>query len=174
MPSHSPSEARALLLELGAPHRLLRHVELVAEAADLLLGGLRRLHVPVDANLVLAGVVLHDAGKLRYPDELDRPGAQHEAAGRELLLEHGVSPALARICVSHASWDEPGTSFEELLVALSDKLWKGVRNPGLEERVIDCAANLLGRTRWDLFVQLDSLFEQIASAGSDRLSRSRC
>jgi hypothetical protein len=64
-------------------------------------------------------------------------------------------------------------SLEELLVALSDKLWKGVRNAQLEERVINEIAKALDRDRWDLFVQLDSLFEEIAADGSARLERSR-
>jgi hypothetical protein len=64
-------------------------------------------------------------------------------------------------------------SLEELLVALADKLWKGVRNAQLEERVINEAAKALNRDRWDLFVQLDSLFEDIAADGAARLERSR-
>jgi hypothetical protein len=64
-------------------------------------------------------------------------------------------------------------SLEELLVALADKLWKGVRNSALEERVIDEVANATGRSRWDLFVELDSLFEEVAADGSSRLERSR-
>jgi len=172
MSSHSAAEARALLVELGAPARLLRHVELVTEAADMLLAGLHRLRVSLNADLVLAGVALHDVGKIRYPAELDQAGSEHEPAGQALLLQRGVSSDLARICVSHARWDQPGTSFEELLVALSDKLWKGVRKADLEERVIDSAAHLLGRARWDVFVELDSLFEEIAAGGSKRLEQS--
>jgi hypothetical protein len=169
----SAAEARALLVELGAPRRLLRHVELVTEAANHLLTGLLRMRVPLNAEMVLAGVALHDVGKIRHPAELDQAGSEHEPAGQELLLRRGVSPALARICVSHAQWDQPGISFEELLVALADKLWKGVRKPDLEERVITGAAGLLERTRWDVFVELDSLFEEIAADGSRRLEESQ-
>ena len=64
-------------------------------------------------------------------------------------------------------------SLEELLVALSDKLWKGVRNAQLEERVINEAAKALHQEPWDLFVELDSLFEDIAADGAGRLERSR-
>jgi hypothetical protein len=39
---HSRSEATALLKSLGSSPHLLRHVELVGEAADLLLDGLRK------------------------------------------------------------------------------------------------------------------------------------
>jgi hypothetical protein len=48
-----------------------------------------------------------------------------------------------------------------------------VRNAQLEERVINEVAKVLHRDRWDLFVQLDSLFEDIAADGTARLERSR-
>jgi hypothetical protein len=63
-------------------------------------------------------------------------------------------------------------SLEELLVALADKLWKGVRNPRLEERCIDGIAAALGKARWDIFIELDSSFERIAADGQKRLERS--
>lgn len=169
----TPSRAHALLVDLGAPPRLVRHVELVSEAAELLLAGLGRLAVPLDEGLVRAGVVLHDVGKTLHPAELDAPGSAHEPAGESLLLERGVAPALARICVSHARWDADGTSLEELVVALADKLWKGVRVSALEELVIDGAAARVGKQRWDVFVALDGLFEDVAAEGGERLERSR-
>jgi hypothetical protein len=64
-------------------------------------------------------------------------------------------------------------SLEELLVALADKLWKGVRSTPLDERVINETAKALDRDRWDLFVELDSRFEEIAAEGAARLERSR-
>lgn len=173
MAMHSPSEARALLAKLGAPPRLVRHVELVSEAAESLLVALRGQAIPFDERLVLAGVLLHDVGKILHPRELDHPGAEHESAGERLLLEHGVEPRLAKICVTHARWSNPGTTFDELIVALADKLWKGVRRPDLEQLVIDTAAQLAQKTRWDLFVALDSVFEEIAARGEERLERSR-
>ena len=165
--------AMELLESLGAPARLLRHVELVSEAASLLLLRLEELHVPVNAELVRAGVVLHDVGKILHPAELDNPGSHHEPEGERLLLQHGVSPELARICRSHAQWAELSVSLEELLVALSDKLWKGVRKAALEELVIDRVAARLGTDRWTVFVELDTLFEAIAAEGAARLERSQ-
>lgn len=41
----TPEAARALLAELGAPARLLRHAELVGEAAEALLTGFARLGI---------------------------------------------------------------------------------------------------------------------------------
>jgi hypothetical protein len=169
----SVEDANLLLVRLGAPPRLVRHVALVGEAGERLLELAGILHLPIDAALVRVGIVLHDAGKILISGELDAPGGEHEPRGQELLLSHGVSPALARVCLSHARWSDMPVSLEELLVALSDKLWKGVRNAPLEERVINEAAKALNRDRWDLFVQLDSLFEDIAADGAARLERSR-
>ena len=168
----SAEAARALLAKLGAPARLLRHVELVGEAAEALLAGLAKLNVPIRTDFVLVGVVLHDAGKILHPLELDQPGDAHEPAGQALLVENAVSPEVARVCLSHARWASLPNSLEELLIALADKLWKGVRKPDLEELIVDRVARQLSKDRWELFIELDSLFETIASAGSDRLSRS--
>ena len=165
--------ARELLSRLGAPPRLLRHVELVGEAAELVLSSLSQLGLEVESDLVRVGVALHDAGKILHADELDRPGGEHEPAGEALLLAEGVSPELARICLSHARWASMTVSLEELLVALADKLWKGVRKQELEERVVTEVATRLGKERWSLFIELDGAFESIAAGGTDRLERSR-
>ncbi len=121
------ADAFAFLHDLGAPTRLVRHVELVGEAADALLLAFTRLGVRVDGDFVRVGVVLHDVGKIVYQDELSNPGAKHESAGERLLLERGVSAQIARVCRSHAQWSSLDSSLEELIIALADKLWKGVR-----------------------------------------------
>ncbi|MBW4601884.1 MAG: hypothetical protein KME29_20485 [Calothrix sp. FI2-JRJ7] len=63
-------------------------------------------------------------------------------------------------------------SLEELLVALSDKLWKGKREAKLEEEVINRLSKLTGQDYWHLFIDLDNHFEMIASGGEERLVRS--
>jgi hypothetical protein len=168
----SASEAHDLLRQLGAPPRLVTHVELVGEAGEELLAQLARMGVHLDATLVRLGVALHDAGKILHPSELDGSGAHHEPDGERLLLAHGVDPKVARCCMSHARWREMECSMEELLVALADKLWKGARNAELERRVIESVATKLGKDMWDVFVELDTCFEEIAARGSERLERS--
>jgi len=98
----SLSDARDLLLELGAPSRLVRHAELVSEAAEALLVLFTAHGIALDVPWVRAGAALHDVGKLDHQGELDRPGALHEPAGELLLLAHGVAPPIARCCRSHA------------------------------------------------------------------------
>jgi hypothetical protein len=166
-------DAEALLRRLGAPPRLLTHARLVGEAADAILTHLRMLGVPVDAAFVRLGVLFHDAGKILHPAELDGPGSRHEPDGEQLLLQHGVEAGIARCCRSHARWAEMEVSFEELLVALADKLWKGVRNPELERRVVEGAAERIGKAFWEVFEDLDTAFEEIAADGAERLERSR-
>lgn len=169
----SVSEARELLGSLGASWRLLVHTDLVGEAAEEMLAKLRSLGVQLDVDFVRIGIVLHDAGKILHATELTGAGNLHEEAGETLLLKHGVAPSLARVCRSHARWGTMEVSFEELMVALADTLWKGVRSYELERRVVDHVASLGTANRWDLFIDLDTLFEKIAADGPRRLERSR-
>lgn len=166
-------DAEELLQRLGASKRLLLHLRLVGEAADLLIAAYGKLGLKFDAKLIELGVAIHDAGKIAFPEELDASGSQHEPAGLALLLAQGVQTEIARCCVSHADWRGELVSFEERSVALSDKLWKGKREPELELLVIDAIAKKLGLQRWDIYAQLDSTFETIAADASERLRRSR-
>ncbi len=166
------SQAMALLGRVGAPPRLIRHAELVGEAADALIGGLRPLELGIHSDLIRVGAALHDVGKTLHPDELERPGSAHEPAGERLLLSAGATPEVARICRTHAQWRGPGVSIEELFVALSDKLWKGARVTELEDLVVDRVAGDLRRDRWEVFLLLDPLFEEVAAGADDRLGRS--
>lgn len=161
-------------LVLGPPPRLMRHVELVMEAAELILDKL--LHLEIDSirdDRVRAGVILHDAGKILHPDEIDEPGNLHERAGYDLVSRE-IDISLARHCLTHAQWRHMSCSAEELIVALSDSLWKGRRWQDLEEVVIRLMGDACGDDkRWAVHMQLDTLFEEIAAGGHDRLERSR-
>ncbi len=168
----TPGDARRLLEQLGAPPHLIQHAALVLEAAEGLIARIEAEGVSLDADLVRSGAILHDAGKILHPGELHGPGNAHEPAGVRLLLANGVDPALARCCLSHARWAAMECSLEELVIALSDNLWKGKRNEALEKRVIAAVAAATGRDVWDHFVTLDTVFENIAAVGPERLARS--
>lgn len=168
----SKEEAYSLLESLGAPRRLIIHLRLVGEAAEEVIAGLRALGVEFNEELVRLGAAIHDAGKIVHPNELDGSGNEHESAGEKLLLDNGVQAEVARCCLSHARFEVMAVTFEELLVALSDKLWKGKRVEALELRVIDTAAELLDKERWEVFSVLDGCFEGVASKGDARLARS--
>jgi len=161
-----------LMAELKAPAHLIEHVQLVWEAGAVLLKKCRQLGLDLDYSLVELGIAVHDLGKTVYTDELSGPGTRHEEEGQKILLFRGVSAELARVCVSHGQWERMACSTEELLVALSDKLWKGQRVEALELQVVDRVCGLLNADRWDLFTELDSCFEHIAADGQERLNKS--
>jgi hypothetical protein len=166
-------EAYNLLKKLEAPACLLTHIKLVGEALEEIICFLSKHNLPIDYNFVRLGVVLHDAGKIFHPLEFTESGNKHEAEGNRLLLENGVAPELAQCCISHAQNDGIDCSIEELLVALSDSIWKGTRVEKLELRIVDKIAALMGKERWDIFTELDDGFESVASTGGARLERSK-
>ena len=163
-------EALELLRALGAPARLVRHHELVAEAAAELVGALRG-ELRFDERLVVVGAALHDAGKVLHPGEMSGPGSSHEGAGEALLLGRGLPPALARFCRTHAEPAGPGGVLEDLLVALADKLWKGKRVAELEERLAG-ELEAQGCERWRALSLVDELCERVAEGAEGRLARS--
>jgi HD superfamily phosphodiesterase len=170
----TPADARRLLVDLGASQWLVRHHELVVEAAQVLASRVRgELGVAFDHDLVVLGAALHDAGKVIHIHEMSGPGHAHEAAGEQLLISHGISEKMARFCVTHAAWDDDARTVEDLLVALADKLWKGKREEALEQRAVARIAELTHREPWEVFAPFDAICEAIAADGPGRLERSR-
>ncbi|NVB82957.1 MAG: HD domain-containing protein [Kofleriaceae bacterium] len=167
----TPADAIAVLQRLGAVPWLVRHHELVLEAAVSVCDRFAR-ELAFDRDAVLLGAALHDAGKIIHPAEMSAPGHEHEAAGRELLLRHGVSPSIARFCVTHAAWNTDDATVEDLLVALADKLWKGKRDEALEQRIVEVIAAATKRQPWAVFDRVDAICEAVAAHGPDRLVRS--
>ena len=168
----SREDAYNLLDLIKAPEHLKTHLKLVGEAADLLILKLKSIDVVLDFEFIRTGVAIHDIGKTVHLNEMTGSGSEHEPEGEKLLIEKGVCPKLARVCMSHARWEEMECSPEELIIALSDKLWKGKRVETLELEVIDRIAVILNKERWDIFSELDISFEEVASGGHERLQRS--
>ncbi|MET7426903.1 HD domain-containing protein [Dactylosporangium sp. NPDC005555] len=160
-----PAEAAAVLRRVDAPPRLAAHLRLVHDVAAQLLDWLAVAapHLSLDREAVLFGAATHDIGKTLHPEELRGPGSAHEVAGTEMLREHGD---LARFAVTHARWERPDATPEELLVTLADKVWKGKRVEGLERRVAD----LLGGEPWEAFMTLDDELTRIAGDADTRLA----
>ena len=167
-------DALTLLRQLGAPPLLIQHNRLVAEAAAQLVNGLpQNLSRYVNGKNIVIGAALHDAGKILYPDEMTGPGSRHEQAGSGLLLRNGVEPELARFCATHSDWKQSGLTTDDLFVALADTLWKGKRIHELEELAIRRLAELANTGIWDIFVELDTLFQAVAEQADGRLEQSR-
>jgi hypothetical protein len=167
------AEALAFLREAGAPPRLVRHAELVAEVANEVVDAIAALGVSIDRKEIVVGAALHDAGKIACPDELTGPGRAHEAAGEQLLRERGVPDSVARFCRTHGLAPSAMPGVEDLVVAVSDKLWRGARNEEAELALVDAVARQQGSDRWAVFTPLDECFERIARGGDKRLARQR-
>ncbi|WP_436842723.1 phosphohydrolase [Streptomyces flaveolus] len=132
-----------------------------------------RQHCPrleSDADAVLFGAATRDIGKALHPAELSGPGARHEAAGRELLREHGVPAGLARFPGTHASWTAPGTGVEDLLVSLADKVWKNKRVTELEDLVVARPAEADGRPARQWFMEPDEALTAVGEDADRRLA----
>lgn len=123
-----------------------------------------------EPEAVLFGAATHDIGKAVHVAELSGPGARHEEAGRELLLNHGVEAGLARFAGTHASWTAPGIGVEDLLVSLADKVWKDKRVPELEDLVVGRLAGVDGRPGWAWFLELDEVLTGIGEGAGRRLA----
>ncbi|MFD3998177.1 HD domain-containing protein [Streptomyces sp. NPDC058548] len=167
-----PPPVAELLRSLGAPPRLAAHLRAVHDAAVHLVDWLER-HCPgLDVNraAVLFGAATHDIGKTVHVAELSGPGSAHEEAGRELLLAHGFSPALARFAGTHASWTAPDVMLEDLLVSTADKVWKNKRVPELEDLVLTRLTQASGRERWEEYLALDDVLGGIGDGADQRLA----
>ncbi|WP_327677212.1 HD domain-containing protein [Streptomyces sp. NBC_00467] len=167
-----PPVVAELLRSLEAPPRLAAHLRAVHDVAVELSDWVRDRYpdLAVDRDAVLFGAATHDIGKTLHPEELAGPGSAHEAAGRDLLLDRGFDPALARFAATHASWDDPAVTIEDLLVSTADKVWKDKRVPDLEDRLVRALAEATGREPWEEYLALDDLLSGLGADAGRRLA----
>ncbi|WP_370365553.1 HD domain-containing protein [Catenulispora sp. GP43] len=164
-----PLRAAELLRDVQAPPRLVAHLRAVHDVAAQLVAWTAKRGLPIDADAVLFGAATHDIGKAVHPGELSGPGSEHEPAGRDLLLAHGIAPELAKYAAIHSTLSTDST-LDELLVSLADTVWKGKRRTELEDLVVARLAAASGREAWDEFLELDTLLTDIADGADERLA----
>ncbi len=105
-----------------------------------------------------------------YPQELTAPGNQHEQEGMKLLQKYGVSEKLARFAYTHANWKDATVGLEDLLVALSDNLWKGKRQVELEECFVKTVSARTGKETWEVFAEFDQVCEILTLDADQRIA----
>lgn len=167
-----PDTAADLLATVEAPPRLVAHLTLVHDVAAQLVPAFQRAFpaLVVDEAAVLFGAATHDIGKALAPSELSQPGKTHEPLGEDLLLRHGVSPALAHFARTHGfPVDDRTLTTDDLLVILADTVWKGRRDAPLEN-VITKALTRLGTPAWKAFDLLDAVLTKTARDADARLA----
>lgn len=167
-----PETIAALLRKISAPPRLAAHLRAVHDVAWQLTAVIAELYpgLRCDREEVLFGAATHDIGKTIHLTELTHPGARHEPAGYELLVDSGIEHRLARFAANHGTWTAPDISTEDLLVSLADKVWKAKRVPDLEDRIIGRICDVSGESRWQAFIALDDLLDRIACDADGRLA----
>jgi hypothetical protein len=169
-----PPAAQDLCQQLNAPPRLVVHLQLVHEAAEKLIDGLKKAFpgITLDEPAILFGAATHDLGKTMHPEELEASGEKHQEKGPALLISKGVEPRLARFAVTHGRWDDT-MSVEDFVVALADEVWKGSRFPDLEALLVKRIAGQTGVPEWQVFSRLDEILGEIAEGADGRLAYQR-
>ncbi|MFJ8534955.1 HD domain-containing protein [Streptomyces sp. NPDC093591] len=167
-----PAPVVDLLRSLDAPPRLAAHLRAVHDVAVRLVDWVEPRYpgLGVDREAVLFGAATHDIGKTVHVAELSGPGSSHEEAGRELLLDHGFGPRLARFAGTHGTWADPAATLDDLLVSTADKVWKNKRVPELEDLVVSRLARATGRERWEEYLALDEFIGSVGSGADHRLA----
>lgn len=166
-----PKEITVLLESLNSPLRLKRHLRIVHTTASEILNQLiaEWPGLKLDQELILFGSATHDIGKTEITDELYESGKIHELTGMTILLNHGFTNEQSRFALTHGNWQDESLKIEDLLVALSDKIWKGNRIDDLEKLVGQKLSSMLNCDYWDVYVKLDSILSQIALGADEKL-----
>lgn len=166
------NEVQILCQKVNAPPRLIAHLTLVHDVAVKLVEEIKQ-NFPeynFDEESVYFGAATHDIGKSLHKKELSEAGNKHELAGEKLLLNHGIKPELARFARTHADWQSEESKFEDLLVALADKCWKGKRVEKLENSIAEIIAAKTEQETWEVFMLLDDILNEIAKDADERLA----
>jgi len=167
-----PEEITELLEILNSPVRLKRHLSIVHTTAFEILKQLK-IEWPIlklNQELILFGAATHDIGKTEITDELFESGKKHELTGKTILLNHGFTKEQSRFAITHGNWQDESLRIEDLLVALSDKIWKGNRVDDLEKLVGQKLSSMLNCDYWEVYGKLDSILSQIALGADEKLN----
>ena len=166
-----PEIINTLLEEFEAPKRLKRHLQLVTKVADTITKEvtIHFQNLIINKNEVIFGAASHDIGKLLIQKELFEKGKKHEQAGFDFLIQHGFSKDLARFTKTHGQKDFNDLPLEDLLVILSDKIWKGKRVNELEEIIVDNISKKTQIEYWKIFTKMDNIISSISQTSEARL-----
>jgi hypothetical protein len=167
-----PARVAPLVLDLGAPPRLVAHLVLVHDVAAVIADALaeRWPALRFDRDLVLIGAATHDVGKAIHPDELTGPGTRHEEAGEALLLQRGFAPDEARFARTHGQGASADLPLEDLVVILADVAWQGARWPDVEDCLCAIIAAASGQPLWEVFASVDDILTEVGADANERLA----
>ncbi|PXY02564.1 phosphohydrolase [Marinifilum breve] len=164
-----PNRIVELLEEVDSPERLKRHLQIVYSTASELVNQIKQEWPTIVFNeeLILFGAGTHDIGKSLITKELYEKGRKHELKGKYLLQNHGFKIEEARFAFTHGNWQEENLTIEDLIVSLSDKIWKGKRIAELEEKVGKIISDNLNIDYWEVYVKLDEILVKLSNKSDE-------
>jgi len=166
------NEVNNLLEHFDAPQRLFRHLTIVNSTAFYIIEQLKSEwpNLPLNEKEILFGASTHDIGKVKITSELYEKGKKHEEEGFKILKEFGFRDKESRFTITHGNWNTSNLHIEDLLVCLSDKIWKGKRINELEELITTNISELTKTDFWEVSVKLELILEKIAIGSDDRIA----
>ena len=169
------SKVQTLLTTLNASNRLKNHLKIVHKTAEDLLNEMENQwqNIQLDKEAILFGTATHDIGKTIIKEELYNKGKRHEQVGYDLLIKNGYSERLARFTKTHGNWQNEDAEVEDLIVSLADKIWKGKRVHGLEEKLCSKIAEQLDLDFWEILQNMDKILSKIALSADENLKQQR-
>jgi len=167
-----PKEIKKILNQFDTPQRLIKHLTLVNSTAFLIIEELKNewSNLLLNEKEILFGASTHDIGKVLVTDELYKKGKKHELEGFKILKELGYEDQESRFTVTHGNWRNPNLKIEDLIVCLSDKIWKGKRVNELEEQITNKISKLTKTDFWDVSMKLELILEKITIGSDDRIA----
>jgi uncharacterized protein YutD len=167
-----PPKALHILSTHNASHLLIRHHILVYNIGIQIIENLQKTWPKLSLNTeeIQFGTAIHDIGKAIETTELYQKGNKHENIGYQILLNEGISDQLSRFAKTHGNWENKNLELEDLIVALSDKIWKGKRINELEERISEEISKKINSEYWDVYLKLDAIFSRISIGADERLN----
>ena len=118
------AECEAILAARQMHEDVIRHSRKVAEVAQRIAFALKSTGLTLNAELVLAGALLHDLAKGK---------ADHAAVGASILRSMEF-PEVAEVVAAHTDLGPSFTLDEKAIVYLADKLVRGDQSVSIAER----------------------------------------
>jgi len=165
-------EVKSILEQFDAPQRLIKHLTIVNSTACYIIEELKNEwpNLVLNKKEILFGASTHDIGKAIITEELYKKGKKHESEGFKILKELGYKNKESRFTITHGNWENSDLETEDLIVCLSDKIWKGKRVNELEERITNKISELTKTDYWDVSMKLELILEKIAIGSDDRIA----
>lgn len=164
-----PNRIIELLERLDSPERLKRHLQIVYSTASELVKQIKQEWptITFNAELILFGAGIHDIGKSEIRSELYGKGKKHEVIGKQILENMGFTNEESRFSFTHGNWHEESIMIEDLIVSLSDKIWKGKRVEELEEKVVKAISENLKIDYWEVYIKLDEILVKLSNKADE-------